>query len=290
MSSVYDFIKNKDGDTFSNNLLLNPEAEGVPPDIGTIAPWLSGAIECTCVLGGVDVYGDFVFKIPAVPSGSANTLNQSISSIPYTSSTMQVFGFFYTKEKLSVTQPTAHIKVSVIYNEDSIVDVFYMPVNVALDDSYLGEIIGIGPVNFYLAKSEFTFRIDKTIYSIVCTISNKDNVDMYCDNIAIRLNTNAPVGRSIYNERPMIDKYGLDTAFMDNYKNMVWNSSFEVADATPLNPDYWTGGTMEPDANFGGTYSLKLDAAESTIQSGDALINPNWFGGGIARVSFHCRK
>jgi hypothetical protein len=298
MSILYDFIINKEGDTFSANYLLNPEAEGIAPDVGTIAPWVSGSVECTCVIGGVSIYGDFVFKIPAVPldeetetvpSGPANTLSQSFTSLPYTPNTIQVFGFFYSKQYLGITQPTAHMKVSVLYSEDSIIDVFYLPVNAALTAEYAGNVSGV--INFYLAKAEFELREDKNIASIVVTMSNQDDVDLYCDNIAVRLNTNVPVSRSTYNTRAMSDKYGMDTAFMDNFKNMVWNSSFEVFDPVTLVPLYWdTAGVADPNSNFSGSYSLKLATGAIAGQTGSGLITPSWYGSGPTRVSFHSRN
>lgn len=292
MSSAYDFIINKEGDTFGNNLLLNPEAEGIsPPGSGTISPWLSGSVDCTCVFGGVGIYGDFVFKIPSATPGSTNTLNQSVDTIPFTSDYLQVFGFFYSKSFLSVTLPKEYIKVSILYREDNIIDLFYLPINAALTNEYAGEVSGLPALNFYLAKGEFKIRKDKTIYSMVVTVANSGTRHLYGDNFAIRLNTSSgAITRSVHNDTKYADKYGVDSEFVDKYKNVVWNSSFELYNDVTKEPNYWTGGESAPNPNFDNTYRLKLETSQSSIQSGLGVINPSSYGGGKTRVSFLTKK
>jgi hypothetical protein len=84
----------------------------------------------------------------------------------------------------------------------------------------------------------------------------------------------------------MIDKYGISPKYTDGEKNFVLNSSFErfsSPDATPLN---WDGGVTDTNTSNSGSYSLKLAASESTIQSSVAAINPTLYGSVVSRVSF----
>ena len=88
-------------------------------------------------------------------------------------------------------------------------------------------------------------------------------------------------------QKTLIDQYGLDTRFVKWFKNMCYNSSFEVFDPDTKLPAYWDGGVSSPDSNFFGDHSLKLEPAESSKQT--AAINPQWYNSVSAktRVSFH---
>ncbi|MGE5438063.1 MAG: hypothetical protein ACM3O3_12690 [Syntrophothermus sp.] len=85
----------------------------------------------------------------------------------------------------------------------------------------------------------------------------------------------------------MIDGYGIDPLYLDYFKNMVYNSGFEVYDTTTNVASYWTGGVTSADSNFQGSRSMKLTAGESTIQSDSAQIDPSWYENAVSRVSFY---
>lgn len=87
------------------------------------------------------------------------------------------------------------------------------------------------------------------------------------------------------NASTMIDQYGIDPRFLDYFKNMIWNSSFEVFDPLTLTPMYWSNGTSDNNSSYYGSYSLKLLAGISTSQTETAKVNPNWFGNLVSRVS-----
>jgi hypothetical protein len=86
----------------------------------------------------------------------------------------------------------------------------------------------------------------------------------------------------------IMDAYGIDPKFLDYFKNLVYNSSFEVFDPTLNNdPKYWSGGTCTNNSNFHLDYSLKLEAGESCIQTISAAINPDWYQREKTRVAFY---
>lgn len=85
----------------------------------------------------------------------------------------------------------------------------------------------------------------------------------------------------------IIDAYGIDPRFFDYFKNLVYNSSFEVFDGSGV-PLYWEGdGVSDGNSNFHGSYSLKLTAGQYMIQTDGGAINPDWYDRDITRVSFH---
>lgn len=88
----------------------------------------------------------------------------------------------------------------------------------------------------------------------------------------------------------IIDEYGIDPRFMDYFKNMIWNSSFEAFDATTYVPMYWSAGVSDSNSSFYGTYSMKLEASESSIQTNAAGCNPNWYENMVTRVSFYSKQ
>ncbi len=87
-------------------------------------------------------------------------------------------------------------------------------------------------------------------------------------------------------EEIIIDEFGMDTKFIKWFKNMCWNSSFEVFNSEGK-PAYWDGGISSSDSNFFGTWSLKLEPTETSISTG--WINPQWYNdvSTKTRVSFH---
>jgi len=99
--------------------------------------------------------------------------------------------------------------------------------------------------------------------------------------------TITPEGITIKGENTttMIDQYGIDPRFLDYFKNMIWNSSFEVFDPDTLIPLYWSNGTSDNNSSYYGSYSLKLLAGISTSQSETAKVNPNWFNSLPSRIS-----
>lgn len=104
-------------------------------------------------------------------------------------------------------------------------------------------------------------------------------------------------GDNVQNVLDILDRKGLNPAFIKWFKNMCYNSSFEVFDSTSLNATYWsTGGYSDPNSNFYGSYSLKLAPSALCQQTDDARVNPQWFSGFMdakgnavsnVRVSFH---
>ncbi len=84
----------------------------------------------------------------------------------------------------------------------------------------------------------------------------------------------------------IIDGYGIDPKFLDYFKNMVYNSSFEGFDSVSLCPFYWFGGTSDANSNFHGSYSMKVLAGNTATQLLTAAINPAWYGRGRTRVTF----
>lgn len=57
-------------------------------------------------------------------------------------------------------------------------------------------------------------------------------------------------------ESLLLNEYGYDTAKLEWFKNMIWNSSFEVLeDGTPM---YWVNGMTEVNASIYGSRSLKI--------------------------------
>jgi hypothetical protein len=87
----------------------------------------------------------------------------------------------------------------------------------------------------------------------------------------------------------LIDQYGLDVKFIKWFKNMCYNSSFELFDSTTKLSTYWDGGVSSADSNFFGTYSLKLTAGQTSTQTGSGIVNPQWYNDVAVktRVSFH---
>lgn len=87
----------------------------------------------------------------------------------------------------------------------------------------------------------------------------------------------------------ILDAYGIDPRLLDYFKNMIWNSSFEVYDADTLIPAFWDGGVSDDDASFNGTYSMKLTPSESSMQTELAGVNPAWFENLVSRISFYSK-
>lgn len=90
-------------------------------------------------------------------------------------------------------------------------------------------------------------------------------------------------------QNTIINKYGVDTKFIKNFKNMVHNSQFELFDRTTNKPLYWSGtGVSDANSSFFGTVSLRLDPGKSMTTS--AEINPQWYADTSVertRVSFY---
>lgn len=85
-----------------------------------------------------------------------------------------------------------------------------------------------------------------------------------------------------------INDAGINMYVIDYFKNMVYNSSFEIFDSATLTPDNWQGdGVSDPNSNFYGSYSCKLASTEYIEQTSGAHINPSFFDNETARVSFH---
>lgn len=90
-------------------------------------------------------------------------------------------------------------------------------------------------------------------------------------------------------QNTIINKYGVDTKFIKNFRNMVNNSQFELFDRTTNKPLYWSGtGFVDDSSSFFGTVSLRLEPGKAMTTA--ALINPQWYADTSVertRVSFY---
>lgn len=277
MGTAFDFFKNKLGDNFGNNMLVNGEAEP-----GQTTGWtvLGGA---TTVIGGVGIYGDFVFKLPAAGGSLVQTV-----VVPYTPNLIQIFGFFYISQYLQQSPSSyAYLKVVISYNESVTFDIFTMPISTALTSEYAGNFYNPAKVdvNYYLVSNELDVRENHTIKEVVVTMYNNSTADVYCDNIALRLSVGTETTRSAHTNELVVDKYGVDSRYLKYSKNLVKNSSFEIFDTDTFAPADWVGGVASSNTFYTGTHSLKLLATQSTIQT--AGINPTTYTGTSTRVSFY---
>lgn len=96
----------------------------------------------------------------------------------------------------------------------------------------------------------------------------------------------------IYNysgQSVILNAYGIDTNMIKYFKNLVWNSQFEIFRGDDKKPDYWSGGTADSNASFFNSVSLKLIPGQSSQTTG-YTINPQWYateGFTKTRVSFY---
>jgi hypothetical protein len=119
------------------------------------------------------------------------------------------------------------------------------------------------------------------------TMSNDDN-SVYIDNDGIIVDGGKIIVGNKDGTASIMDGYGIDPIFLDYFKNLVYNSSFELFDADSNNdPRYWSGGASDNNSNFHGNYSLKLTAGQNSIQTISAAINPDWYGREKTRVAFY---
>lgn len=111
----------------------------------------------------------------------------------------------------------------------------------------------------------------------------KDLIDIKDGKIRIRNHT----GQSV-----ILNAYGIDTNIIKYYKNLVWNSQFEVYRGDDKKPDYWSAGVADPGASFFSSVSLKLEPGQSSQMTG-YTINPQWYaveGFSKTRVSFYRKQ
>ena len=129
----------------------------------------------------------------------------------------------------------------------------------------------------------------------------KDVIELYDNNIMLRKELTYLLSHldqdNIYrilgnNASEMWNRDGINPAFIKWFKNMCWNSSFEVFDTSNV-PANWDDGVSNNASNFYGTYSLKLTAGQTSTQKDNAsaqgLVNPQWYNDVsiYTRVSFH---
>lgn len=93
------------------------------------------------------------------------------------------------------------------------------------------------------------------------------------------------------NAETVINEYGINPKFLDYSKNLIWNSSFEVADSSNK-PYFWVTPGLTPaissaDSVFYGTKSLKIPSGAKTWQSWAARIKPWWIQNQVVRVSMY---
>jgi hypothetical protein len=123
--------------------------------------------------------------------------------------------------------------------------------------------------------------------------------DLYLQNVYIGNDLGnvsiSPTGLTIKNANgteTILDEFGIDPRYLDYYKNMVINSSFECFDDGTGIPTYWSAGESYTGSSFHGSYSLKLTAAQTSIQvapwwAAGVVLNPVWWDSLVARVSFY---
>lgn len=282
---IFNWIREQENDGYGNNIVLNGDAEEGFPYHMTYN-------DVVCLVGGVEGLGNYVYKL----TGAAANLGQIIyaSDIPFQPDMLHFYAFVWVRDTANYTPYEANIKVTVSYDDDKLTEVT-LPLSFAWSgDEFYGNVHTptILVKNFYLAECYVPIRplTESPLYAITWEVRNDESAEFYVDNITIKLNHNAFVVRNTYSAIKVMDKNGINPDGLRFYKNMVWNSSFEIFDPITLEPIYWTGGVSDPNSNFSGSYSLKLLAAEETIQSDQGLINPTWFDGGRTRVSFNARK
>ncbi len=99
----------------------------------------------------------------------------------------------------------------------------------------------------------------------------------------------------------LLDTYGINSKFLDNFKNLIWNSSFEVIDDNDNNrPKFWRRPVLKPGANstanssFYSSRSLHMPPGSQIEQDRHAgqylqgLIPKGiWYGNKITMVSLY---
>jgi len=89
----------------------------------------------------------------------------------------------------------------------------------------------------------------------------------------------------------ILDQFGLDTKFIKWFKNMEYNTGFEIYDEDYM-PHYWDGGVSTQSSSFFGSRSLMLVPTETSMRimrGSKGLVNPQWYDdiSHKTRVSFH---
>lgn len=86
----------------------------------------------------------------------------------------------------------------------------------------------------------------------------------------------------------LLDSHGIDPIWLDPFKNMIFNSQFEVVDETGSPLRWITNGITTTNANFYGSRSLELSEGQTAItDKTSGRIDPSWYGHRVSRVSFH---
>lgn len=282
MGTAFDFFRNVLGDAFGDNLIVNGEAEP-----GQLTGWtaIGGA---DTVIGGVSIYGDFVFKLPAGGSQLLQTI-----TVPHDSDMVQVFGFFYSIPQL-IQEPGIGVYLEIVlsYVEDGVLfDIYKLFPSAALTEEFAGVFYdpARNDVNYFLALGTIPSRANKTLLDITVVIRNDSDHTVYCDNIGVRLNIGIEATRSAHSGQPMVDKYGIDNRFVKYGENLVHNASFELFPTESTQPSFWVGGVVDANTHFAGSYSALIVAAGEMIQHADAAIDPSTYGNKLTRVSFQHR-
>jgi hypothetical protein len=154
---------------------------------------------------------------------------------------------------------------------------------VHIDNGYIEmqRIVDATPVNKILIDPAYGFLIQKNIDTSVPATPVWFSV--------LSLNADGDINLMDENGNGIIlDQFGMDTKFIKWFKNMCYNSSFEYRN-TDDTPKYWDGGVCTANSSFFGTYSLQLEPAETSVQDGSGIVNPQWYNdvSNKTRVSFH---
>lgn len=269
---AWDFLNNSEKDTFGNNILTNGDFED------GLTGWTY--LDATPISGQVGAVGSSVLQI------SAGGYAYQIETPDFDPPQLDVSGFFYISDVVGDYKVNLYIYVRYT---DLTEDKYTLPINASLNDDYQGLING-DVVNWFLLRDTIELNPDKVLNQVRYIIENNSlSGVLYVDNASLRLDNNVPVSRSAYTNTPMIDKYGIDPVYLDYFKNMIHNSSFEIydSDATPT-PTYWTGtGLSDPNSSFYGSYSCKLEAGQSIETDSAKYINPSFYDNEQTRVSFY---
>jgi hypothetical protein len=160
-----------------------------------------------------------------------------------------------------------------------------------LEATSTGNIIEVNP--------DIGIRIGTNVVGATPLLWATPSGDLYLQNVFIGNDLGnvsiSPTGLVIKNgngSETILDEFGIDPRYLDYYKNMVINSSFECFDAGTKLPTYWSAGESTASSSFHGSYSLKLVAGETSIQVAPSwmagiVLDPAWWENLVTRVSFY---
>ena len=145
--------------------------------------------------------------------------------------------------------------------------------------------------NRILIDPAIGLKISKNTH-IASTPATPNWVDLFHVNEEGDINLSDENGNGI-----IVDQFGMDTKFIKWFKNMCYNSSFEIFDETTSIPTYWSGtGVVTADSSWFDSYSCRLTNNGDYIQTDPTYaINPNFYDNvvsdtNLTRISFHKKR